>query len=110
MSSPITDPLSATLRASILADRRHAPRFEVPVPVEVSTTDGVVFSSEMVNISTSGFRTRSAIVLAPGTRLIVRFHQRMPRRAQVAWQRGAEIGCRFMRPLSQKQLAALADD
>lgn len=89
-------------------ERRRAERFEVRVPVDVSTTDGVIFSSEMVNISTSGFRTRSAILLAPGTRLIVRFRVGMPRRAQVAWQRGEEIGCRFIRPLSQKQLAALA--
>jgi hypothetical protein len=108
MSSLLTDPRSASLSASVPDDRRRAARYEVCVPVQVATTDGVVFSSEMINVSTSGFRTRSAMMLSSGTKLVVRFRQRMPRRAQVAWQKGEEIGCRFDRPLSQKQLAALA--
>jgi hypothetical protein len=108
MSSSLPDIRDAAQDNGIQSDRRRAQRYEVRVPVEVSTIDGVIFSSEMVNVSTSGFRARSAIMLAPGTRLIVRFSQRMPRRAQVAWQRGEEVGCRFMRPLSQKQLATLA--
>ncbi|HEY0270416.1 MAG TPA: PilZ domain-containing protein [Sphingomonas sp.] len=108
MSSLLTDPRTAIFRETAPADRRTAERYEVCVPVQVSTMDGIVFSSEMINVSTSGFRTRSALMLAPGTRLVVRFRQRMPRRAQVAWQTGEKIGCRFDRPLSQKQLAALA--
>ena len=106
--SPPPDLRGATPGDTLSGDRRRAERYEVCVPVQVSTTDGVIFSSELVNVSISGFRARSAILLAPGTRLVVRFRQRMPRRAQVAWQRGEEVGCRFVRPLSQKQLAALA--
>ncbi len=76
--------------------------------VEVLTPDGVPLSAEMTNISGSGFRARSPMVLKKGDRLIVRFNGRMPRRAQVAWQQGEEIGCRFLRPLSQAQLMAIA--
>ena len=107
MSSP-PDLRGAAPGDILSGERRRAERYEVRVPVEVSTTDGVIFSSELANVSTSGFRARSAMLLAPGTRLVVRFRQRMPRRAQVAWQRGEDVGCRFVRPLSQKQLAALA--
>ncbi len=84
MSAPLTDPRRASISVQVSADRRRAERYEVRVPLQVSTIDGVIFSSEMINISTSGFRTRSPMLLPPGTRLVVRFHNRMPRKAQVA--------------------------
>lgn len=83
-------------------------RYEVCVPVEVTTADGVPLSTSMTNISSSGFRARSPMLLAKGEKLIVRFNGRLPRRAQVAWQNGEEIGCRFLKPLSREQLSQAA--
>ncbi|MDB5737625.1 MAG: PilZ protein [Sphingomonas bacterium] len=92
------------LAVSPQADRRRASRYDVCLPIEVSTCDGVPLTAEVTNISASGFRTRSPIVLAPGTKLLVRFHGR-PRRAHVAWQQGEQIGCRFAREMTPAQLA-----
>lgn len=105
MSSLLTEAHEAILSATPPADRRVAPRFAVAVPVEVSTADGVLLSTELTNISCSGFRTRSPMFLDKGTKLVLRLNGRLPRRAQVAWQKGEEIGCRFMRPLGKEQLA-----
>lgn len=108
MPSSLANPRHAPLSRSVQADRRDGSRYEVYVSVEVLTADGVPLSAEMTNISGSGFRARSAMALAKGTKLVVRFNGRLPRKAQVAWQKGEEIGCRFVRPLSQQQLAEVA--
>lgn len=91
------------------AERRRAERFAVELQVEVSTADGLPLSSEITNISASGFRTRCPIQLAKGAKLGVRFHQGRRRRAIVAWQIGEDVGCRLLRPLDPAELAALID-
>ncbi len=91
--------------AASLSDRRQASRYEVSVPVQVSTVDGVPLSSEVTNISASGFRAHSAMALRKGSKVIVRFENGMRRRAYVAWQIGEEIGCRLLRPLTANELA-----
>ena len=90
-------------------DRRHASRYEVSIPVEVSTVDGVPLSSEVTNISASGFRAHSAMALRKGSKVIVRFENGMRRRAYVAWQIGEDIGCRLLRPLTADELAEVMD-
>jgi len=86
-------------------DRRRAARYDVSVPVEVLTTDGVPLSSEVTNISGSGFRARSPIHMPKGTKVVVRFNKTMRRRAYVAWQIGEDIGCRLLRSLTPGELA-----
>lgn len=103
-----TETYGAPSGATARPERRLAQRFEVHVQVEVSTPDGVIFSTEMINVSSSGFRLRCPMLLVPGSRLVARFQRCAKRRATVAWQRGEEIGCRFDRPLGHKQLTALA--
>lgn len=86
-------------------DRRRASRYDVSVPVEVSTVDGLPLSSEVTNISASGFRCHSPMALKKGTKVIVRFTNGMRRRAYIAWQIGEDIGCRLLRPLTADELA-----
>jgi hypothetical protein len=86
-------------------DRRRASRYEVSVPVEVSTVDGLPLSAEVTNISASGFRCHSPMALKKGTKVIVRFANGMRRRAYIAWQIGEDIGCRLLRPLTANELA-----
>jgi PilZ domain len=90
-------------------ERRRASRYEVSVPVEVSTLDGVPLSSEVTNISASGFRAHSAMALRKGSKVIVRFENGMRRRAYVAWQIGEDIGCRMLRPLTADELAGVIE-
>ena len=103
-----TDPFLAPEAPPVSqADRRGAPRYAVSVTVEVVTADGVPLFADMTNVSLSGFRARSPMIMPKGTKLIVRFNGKVPRRARVAWQEGEEIGCSFMQPLSNQQLASL---
>jgi hypothetical protein len=95
----------APIESTQYADRRNASRYEVSIPVQVSTIDGVPLSSEVTNISASGFRARSAMALKKGCKVIVRFENGMRRRAYVAWQIGEDIGCRLLRPLTADELA-----
>lgn len=88
-----------------VSDRRRASRYDVSVPVEVSTVDGLPLSSEVTNISASGFRCHSPMALRKGTKVIVRFVNGRRRRAYIAWQIGEDIGCRLLRPLSAAELA-----
>jgi hypothetical protein len=99
--------MSTTLASSadLHSDRRRAARFEVSVPVEVSTLDGLPLSCEVTNISASGFRARSPMQLRKGSKVIVRFQTGKRRRAYVAWQIGEDIGCRLLRPLTADELA-----
>jgi hypothetical protein len=87
------------------SDRRRASRYDVSVPVEVSTVDGLPLSNEVTNISASGFRCHSSMALRKGTKVIVRFNNGMRRRAYVAWQIGEDIGCRLLRALTADELA-----
>lgn len=87
------------------SDRRRASRYDVSVAVEVSTIDGLPLSSEVTNISASGFRCHSPMALKKGTKVIVRFRKGMRRRAYIAWQIGEDIGCRLLRPLTASELA-----
>jgi hypothetical protein len=87
------------------SDRRGASRYDVSVPVDVSTVDGLPLSAEVTNISASGFRCRSPMALKKGTKVIVRFQKGMRRRAYIAWQIGEDIGCRLLRPLTTDELA-----
>jgi hypothetical protein len=107
MSSLETRLCDATLSQPAQNDRRRAARYDVSVPVDVLTTDGVPLSAEVTNISGSGFRAHSPIQLANGSKVIVRFGKGMRRRAYVAWQIGEEIGCRLLRPLSPAELATV---
>jgi hypothetical protein len=91
--------------AGLQTDRRRASRYDVSVPVEVSTVDGLPLSSEVTNISASGFRCHSPMALKKGTKVIVRFTNGMRRRAYIAWQIGEDIGCRLLRPLTADELA-----
>ena len=75
----------------------------------MSTADGVPLSSEVTNISASGFRAHSAIALDKGSKVIVRFENGMRRRAYVAWQIGEDIGCRLLRPLTTAELAEVIE-
>jgi hypothetical protein len=95
------------LATPLQSDRRRDSRYDVSVPIDVETTDGVPLSAEVTNISGSGFRAHSPIQLAKGSKVIVRFGKGMRRRAYVAWQIGEEIGCRLLRPLSPAELAAV---
>ena len=107
MSSLETRRHDATLSRMAPGDRRRDARFEVSVPIDVLTTDGVPLSAEVTNISGSGFRAHSPIQLAKGSKVIVRFGKGMRRRGYVAWQIGEEIGCRLLRPLSAAELATV---
>jgi hypothetical protein len=107
MSSLETRRYDALLAQPAPDDRRRDSRYDVSVPVDVSTTDGVPLSAEVTNISGSGFRAHSPIQLAKGSKVIVRFGKGSRRRAYVAWQIGEEIGCRLLRPLSVAELAAV---
>lgn len=92
------------------SDRRRASRYEVSVAVEVSTLDGLPLSAEVTNISASGFRCRSSMVLRKGSKVIVRFLDGgMRRRAYIAWQIGEDIGCRLLRPLTTDELARVME-
>jgi hypothetical protein len=102
--------LPAPLAEISSAERRRDSRFEVSVRVEVSTLDGIPLSSEVTNISASGFRARSAMALRKGSKVIVRFENGMRRRAYVAWQIGEDIGCRMLRPLAAAELAEVIED
>jgi len=86
-------------------DRRRDSRYDVSVAVDVLTTDGLPLSSEVTNISGSGFRAHSPLQLPKGTKVIVRFNKSTRRRAYVAWQIGEEIGCRLLRALTPGELA-----
>ncbi len=97
----------ATLSTPLPSDRRRDSRYDVSVAVDVETTDGVPLSAEVTNISGSGFRARSPIQLAKGSKVIVRFGKGKRRRAYIAWQIGEEIGCRLLRPLTVAELAAV---
>ena len=107
MSSLETRRYDTTLSTPVQDDRRRAARYDVSVPVDVLTTDGVPLSAEVTNISGSGFRAHSPIQLAKGSKVIVRFGKGTRRRAYVAWQIGEDIGCRLLRPLSVAELAAV---
>jgi len=87
------------------SDRRRASRYDVSVPVDVSTVDGLPLSNEVTNISASGFRCHSPMALRKGTKVIVRFANGRRRRAYIAWQVGEDIGCRLLRPLTADELA-----
>jgi hypothetical protein len=105
MSCPLPQLAPAAPFDAAPEDRRRAERYDVDLAVEVMTVDGVPLCSRVTNISASGFRTRSPMALAKGTRLVVRFHGGRRRRAHVAWQIGEDIGCRLLRPLSAAELA-----
>jgi hypothetical protein len=107
MSSLETRRHDVMLTRSPPSERRRDARFEVSVPIDVLTTDGVPLSAEVTNISGSGFRAHSPIQLPKGSKVIVRFGKGMRRRAYVAWQIGEEIGCRLLRPLSAAELATV---
>ncbi|WBO20900.1 hypothetical protein [Sphingomonas abietis] len=95
----------ALLESAPQSDRRIAARYEISIAVLVSTVDGVPLSSEVTNISASGFRAHSAMALKKGSKVIVRFENGMRRRAHVMWQIGEDIGCRLLRPLTADELA-----
>lgn len=107
MSQPLPHLAPAALCDTPPEERRRAERYDVDLAVEVMTVDGVPLSSRVTNISASGFRTRSPMALAKGTRLVVRFHGGRRRRAHVAWQIGEDIGCRLLRALTAAELATL---
>lgn len=90
---------------ALQSDRRRASRYDVSVPVEVSTVDGLPLSNEVTNISASGFRCHSPMALKKGTKVIVRFNNGRRRRAYIAWQIGEDIGCRLLRALTSDELA-----
>jgi hypothetical protein len=102
-------PAQPAALVSDLSDRRGASRYEISVPVAVSTVDGVPLSSEVTNISASGFRAHSAMAMKKGSKVIVRFENGMRRRAYVAWQIGEDIGCRLLRPLTADELAEVIE-
>lgn len=93
-----------SLAKSLQSDRRIASRYDVALAVEVFTLDGVPLSAEVSNISASGFRASSSMIMPKGTKLFVRFQGGSRRRVVVAWQIGQEIGCRLVRPLRPEQL------
>lgn len=98
------------LAKSLQSDRRIASRYDVALPVEVFTLDGVPLAAEVSNISASGFRAVSAMIVPKGTKLFVRFRGGSRRRVIVAWQIGQEIGCRLVRPLRADQLRLVVGD
>ena len=101
---PATHSVQPAPNLAPLPDRRRGSRYDVSVAVEVSTVDGLPLSSEVTNISASGFRCHSPMALMKGTKVIVRFRQGMRRRAYIAWQIGEDIGCRLLRPLTASEL------
>ncbi|MDH7637219.1 PilZ domain-containing protein [Sphingomonas oryzagri] len=105
MSSAVAVQPAPAPKPSPQSDRRRASRYDVSVAVEVSTVDGLPLSNEVTNISASGFRCHSPMALKKGTKVIVRFHKGMRRRAYIAWQIGEDIGCRLLRPLTADELS-----
>ncbi|USI72624.1 PilZ domain-containing protein [Sphingomonas morindae] len=91
-------------------DRRAAQRHATSIAAVVETHDGIALAAEIANLSRTGFCARCALSLPRGARVKVRVGDAIRRRpAEVIWQFGQEIGCRFVTPLPQKLLATLID-
>jgi hypothetical protein len=88
-------------------DRRTDLRVATRIPAVVQTPDGIEIAAEITNLSRGGFRAQCTILLRKGTRVSVRLNNAIrQRRAQVVWQEGQEIGCRFQQPLPEELFAA----
>lgn len=83
-------------RKQRLAERRH-----VQIGVKVRRPGETWFTSDIADLSISGFRLQSFMKLNVGSELWIMLPGFEGRRARVLWTRGHEAGCTFERPLHE---------
>ncbi|HUD92297.1 PilZ domain-containing protein [Sphingobium sp.] len=88
------EPYLEQIRRQRLAERR-----DVQIGVKVRRPGETWFSSQIADLSVSGFRLQSFMKLNVGNELWIMLPGFEGRRARVQWTRGHEAGCTFERQL-----------
>ena len=85
------------LEGRVLATR--APRIDAGFVVRICCAAGE-FPARVTNLSSSGFRLRSARALEPGWEVTLEVHKRPPVQCVIRWVSGKEAGGVFLEPVT----------
>lgn len=92
-------PLQAELVAGPLPKPRASERLEVAFSAALRQRGASGVSVQIADLSTTGFRVATHLVLEPGTDVWLRLPGLEPCHARAIWSRGHYVGCQFLRPL-----------
>jgi len=81
------------------AQERAAERINVSMQAALRQRGASGVGVQVADLSTKGFRATTHLTLERGTDLWLRMPGIEPVHARVAWARGHQIGCEFVRPL-----------
>jgi hypothetical protein len=89
-------------------EQRSEPRHRVLVSRATVRKHGEApVEAVLRDLSVYGCRLRCAAELLPGERLWLRLHGSMPVSAEVVWNDGEHLGCRFDDPIERSLMRAL---
>jgi hypothetical protein len=77
----------------------RAPRVDAGFVVQVSCSAGV-FPARITNLSSSGFRLRSARALEAGWEVTLKVPKRAPVKCVIRWASGKDAGGVFLEPIA----------
>ncbi|HYG30628.1 MAG TPA: PilZ domain-containing protein [Allosphingosinicella sp.] len=98
-------PFAAELSTRRETKPRLADRVEVSFGAALRQRGASGVSVQVADLSTTGFRVATHLVLEPGTDVWLRLPGLEPCHARAVWSRGHHIGCEFVRPLHPAVLA-----
>ena len=79
--------------------RRASERIQVEFGAGLRQSGATGVTVQIMDLSTTGFRVATHLMLDPGTKVWLRLPGLEPCHATVAWTKGHYIGCSFERPL-----------
>jgi hypothetical protein len=85
----------------------HDARREGRSPAACKATARLAFALDLKDASHGGVRARCPLPLAVGTTIKIDLPGRIARHARIAWSDGQTVGCEFLSPLSDRELATV---
>ena len=78
----------------------RSPRVQTSIPAVLVDADGGEMAVEVTDLSSGGFRLRTAETIVAGEQFQLRVSRYGDFAAQIQWVRGGEAGGRFLEPVT----------
>jgi len=89
----------ARVPSGVNADNRSTLRKAVKLDARVRDRGAARLSIRVIDLSMTGFRAETAFTLTPGSTVWITLPGLAGLEAEIAWQRGEQIGAAFRQPL-----------
>jgi hypothetical protein len=81
-------------------EQPRSPRIQTAIAAVLVDADGAEMAVEVIDLSSGGFRLRTAEAIEAGERVKLRVSRHGDFAAQIQWVRGGEAGGRFLEPIT----------